>query len=425
MASKGFFNAFADVWIHEGVRTPMVDYCGALGQLSPTDLGIKAARAALQRAGIAATEIGSVITGNMAPGDFDQFVLPRHIGLYAGVPQEVPAIMVQRICGTGFELFRQAGEQIETGVCEAALVVGTESMTRNPVAAFEHRSGFKLGAPVGFKDFMWEALKDRAAGINMIQTAENLAKKYHISREEVDQFAADSFAKAVAAQQSGFHAGEIVPVVSEKFELDGYKPRGIRLQSKVTEVAHDTHPRLSPVGVLAKLQPVYEGGVQTGGNSAALVDAAAACVVTSGAYARQLCQLVPPGQSKKPLTRLLAAAAVGVPPEIMGIGPAPAIRLLLERTGLKLSDIGRFEINEAQGAQTLAVVKELGLDLSRLNVNGGAIALGHPLAATGVRLTITLARELRRSGLRYGIASACVGGGQGIALLIENPQASA
>jgi hypothetical protein len=167
MASKGFFNAFADVWMHEGVRTPMVDYCGALGHISPTDLGIKAAREALKRAGIAASEIGSVITGNMAPGDFDQFVLPRHIGLYAGVPQEVPAIMVQRICGTGFELFRQAGEQIEAGVCEAALVVGTESMTRNPIAAFDHRTGFKLGAPVGFKDFMWEALKDPAAGINM------------------------------------------------------------------------------------------------------------------------------------------------------------------------------------------------------------------------------------------------------------------
>ncbi|MFN5097854.1 MAG: acetyl-CoA C-acyltransferase, partial [Limnohabitans sp.] len=178
MSSKGFFNAFADVWMHEGVRTPMVDYCGALGHISPTDLGIKAAREALKRAGIAPTEIGSVITGNMAPGDFDQFVLPRHIGLYAGVPQEVPAIMVQRICGTGFELFRQAGEQIEAGVCEAALVVGTESMTRNPIAAFDHRTGFKLGAPVGFKDFMWEALKDPAAGINMIQTAENLAKKY-------------------------------------------------------------------------------------------------------------------------------------------------------------------------------------------------------------------------------------------------------
>ena len=280
MASKGFFNAFADVWMHEGVRTPMVDYCGALGHISPTDLGIKAAREALKRAGIAPTDIGSVITGNMAPGDFDQFFLPRHIGLYAGVPQEVPAIMTQRICGTGFELFRQAGEQIEAGVCDTALVVGTESMTRNPIAAFDHRTGFKLGAPVGFKDYMWEALKDPAAGINMIQTAENLAKKYNITREEVDQFASDSFAKAVAAQEAGFHAGEIVPVVTEKFELEGYKARGIKLQGKVTEVSADTHARISPVEVLAKLKPVYEGGVQTGGNSAALVDAAAACVVT-------------------------------------------------------------------------------------------------------------------------------------------------
>jgi acetyl-CoA C-acetyltransferase len=413
MTTKGFFNAFADVWMHEGVRTPMVDYCGALGHISPTDLGIKAAREALKRAGIAATEIDSVITGNMAPGDFDQFFLPRHIGLYAGVPQEVPAIMTQRICGTGFELFRQAGEQIEAGACEAALVVGTESMTRNPIAAFDHRTGFKLGAPVGFKDYMWEALKDPAAGINMIQTAENLAKKYNITREEVDQFASSSFAKAVAAQEAGFHAGEIVSVINEKFELAGYKARGIKLQGKVIEISADTHARISPVEVLAKLKPVYEGGVQTGGNSAALVDAAAACVVTSGAYAS--------AHGKKPLARVVAAAAVGVPPEIMGIGPAPAIRLLLERTGLKLSDIGRFEINEAQGAQTLAVSRELGLDLAKLNVNGGAIALGHPLAATGVRLTITLARELKRSGLRYGIASACVGGGQGIALLIENP----
>lgn len=416
MAQQGFFNAFNDVWMLDGVRTPMVDYCGALGHISPTDLGIKAAREALKRNGLSGADIGSVITGNMAPGDFDQFFLPRHIGLYAGVPQEVPAIMVQRICGTGFELFRQAGEQIEAGACDAALVVGTESMTRNPIAAFDHRTGFKLGAPVGFKDYMWEALKDPAAGINMIQTAENLAVKYGISREDVDQFAADSFAKAVAAQENGFLAGEIVPVVTEKFELEGYKPRGIKLQGKVTEVATDTHPRVSPVEVLAKLRPVYEGGVQTGGNSSALVDAAAACVVTSGAYAQ--------AHGKKPLARVVAAAAVGVPPEIMGIGPAPAIRLLLERTGLQLSDIGRFEINEAQGAQTLAVGRELGMDLSKLNVNGGAIALGHPLACTGVRLTITLARELRRSGLRYGISSACVGGGQGIALLIENPDAA-
>ena len=415
----GLFNAFSDIWILDGLRTPMVDYCGALGHISPTDLGIKAARAVLQRSGVAGEQIESVLTGNMAPGDFDQFFLPRHIGLYAGVPLSVPALMAQRICGTGFELFRQAGEQIQGGGCQTALLVGTESMTRNPIAAFEHRTGFKLGAEVAFKDYMWEALKDPAAGINMIQTAENLARQYGITREQVDEFASHSFAKAVAAQQAGFHAGEIVSVISEKFELVGHVTRGIRLQGKATEVSQDTHARISPVEVLAKLRSVYEGGVQTGGNSSALVDAAAASVVSSGAFARQWSE----AQGKKPLARLLGASVVGVPPATMGIGPAPAIRLLLQRTGMKLEQIDRFEINEAQGAQTLAVGRELGLDLNRLNVNGGAIALGHPLAATGVRLTITLARELQRSGLRYGIASACIGGGQGIALLLENPHA--
>ncbi|MDO8455431.1 MAG: thiolase family protein [Burkholderiaceae bacterium] len=420
MTSQGFFSHFDDVWMLDGVRTPMVDYCGALGHISPTDLGIKAARAALERTGVSGEHIGSVIAGNMAPGDFDQFFLPRHIGLYAGVPVEVPALMAQRICGTGFELFRQAGESIQGGACEAALVVGTESMTRNPIAAFDHRTGFKLGAPVGFKDYMWEALKDPAAGINMIQTAENLAKKYGITREQVDEFASNSFAKAVAAQQAGFHAGEIVPVVTEKFELEGYKSRGIKLQGKITEVAQDTHARISPAEVLAKLRPVYDGGVQTGGNSAALVDAAAAAIVASGRYVKNWTQ----AQNKKPLARVVAAAVVGVPPEIMGIGPAPAIQLLLKRTGMTLDQIGRFEINEAQGAQTLAVGRELGLDLSKLNVNGGAIALGHPLATTGVRLTITLAREMKQAGVRWGIASACIGGGQGIALLLENPDAA-
>ena len=413
---KGFCNAFKDIWILDGVRTPMVDYCGALGHISPTDLGIKAARAALARAGVPGEHIGTVIAGNMAPGDYEQFMLPRHIGLYAGVPQDVPAQMAQRICGTGFELFRQAGEQIENGCADVALVVGAESMTRNPIASFTHRTGFKLGAPVEFKDFLWEALTDSAPAINMIQTAENLAKKYSITREEVDAFASASFAKAVAAQQAGFHAGEIVPVVNEAFELPGYSTRRIKLQGKLTEVAQDTHPRLSPVEVLAKLRAVHAGGVQTGGNSSALVDAAAAAVVASGAYVR--------ASGKKPLARVLACAVVGVPPEIMGIGPAPAIRLLLERTGLKLQDIGRFEINEAQGAQTLAVGRDLGLDLGKLNVNGGAIALGHPLAATGVRLTITLAREMKRAGVRWGVCSACIGGGQGIALLLENPDAT-
>jgi acetyl-CoA C-acetyltransferase len=412
--SKGQFQQFDDVFILDGVRTPQVDYQGAFADANPIDLGIKAARSVFARTGLDAREVDSVITGNMAPGGFDQFYVARHIGLYAGVAQEVPALNAQRICGTGFEVFRQAGEQIAAGVASLALVVGTESMTRNPIAAFDHRGGFRLGAPIGFKDYMWEALTDPAA-VSMIQTAENLAKKYGITREEVDAFAANSFAKAVAAQEAGWFSGEIVPVGSETFELEGYKPRSLRLAGKAAVADRDTHPRPTPPEVLAKLRTVFKDGVQTGGNSSALTDAAAAALVGSGEVLRRW--------GRAPLARVAAAAVVGVPPEIMGIGPAPAIRLLLERAGLTLDDIARFEINEAQGAQTLAVGRELGLDLAKLNVKGGAIALGHPLAATGVRLTITVARQLKEIGARWGVASACIGGGQGIALLIENTQA--
>ena len=411
-ASTSSFSALLNAWLVDGVRTPMVDYCGPLGHVSPTDMGIKVARAVLEKSGVPATDVNSVITGSMAQADFDAFVLPRHIGLYAGVPQAVPAILVQRICGTGFELFRQAGDQIALGYADVALVVGTESMTRNPIAAYTHRTGFKLGAPVEFKDFLMEALIDTAGPVTMIETAENLAKKYGITREDVDAYAARSFELALKAQADGFLAGEIVPVTSEKFALEGYATRGITLPRKVAQLDRDTHPRPSPVEALAGLRTVYPGGVQTAGNSSALVDAAVGAVVASDAYVQR--------RGLKPLARLRGAAAVGVAPETMGIGPAPAIRALLARTGLSLDDIGLFEINEAQGAQTIAVERELGLDRDKLNVNGGAIALGHPLAATGVRLTVTLARELRRRGLRYGISSACVGGGQGIALLIEN-----
>ncbi|APV52584.1 acetyl-CoA acetyltransferase [Betaproteobacteria bacterium GR16-43] len=410
-----FSARFDNIWIVDGVRTPMVDYCGAFGALSPTDMGIKVARAVLERSGVAAADIGSVITGSVAQADFDAYVLPRHIGLYAGVPQEVPAILVQRICGTGFEMFRQAADQIILGYAELALVVGTESMTRNPIAAYTHRGGFRLGAPVEFKDFLFEALIDPAVPVTMIETAENLAVRYGISRADVDTYAALSFERALRAQADGFHAGEIVPVVNEKFELAEHANRGIELPRKIASVECDTHPRPSPVEALAKLRSVHSGGVQTAGNSSALVDAAASALVAGDGYVRK--------HGLKPLARLRGAAAVGVPPDIMGIGPAPAIRALLERCGLELADIGLFEVNEAQGAQTIAVERELGLDRDKLNVNGGAIALGHPLAATGVRLTITLARELRRRNLRYGIASACVGGGQGMALLVENPGA--
>lgn len=418
MASNpGLFNAFDDCWILDGARTPMVDYCGAFGGISPTDLGIHAARAALQRADVNPDAVGAVLAGNMAPGDSFQYMLPRHIGMYTGVPIETPALMVQRICGTGFELFRQAGLHLRDGI-DVALVAGAESMTRNPIAAFEHRTGFKLGAPVQFEDFMWEALKDPAAQVDMIGTAENLAKRYGITRAEVDAYASRSFERAMAAQASGFLAGEIEPVTAQTFEREGYAPRKLRLPPKVERIDADTHPRPSPVESLARLRPVHANGVQTAGNSSALVDAAAAAVVAGGAFAQDWRART----GRTPLARVVAAAVVGVPPEIMGIGPAPAIRLLLQRAGLGLDAIDRFEINEAQGAQVLAVACELGLDEARLNVNGGAIALGHPLAATGVRLTLTCARELRASGGRFGVAGACIGGGQGIALLLHNPE---
>ncbi|MEN9417719.1 MAG: hypothetical protein RI988_1339 [Pseudomonadota bacterium] len=414
--NKGLFQRFEGVYLLDGVRTPMVDYMGAFADANPIDLGIHAARALLARTGTDPARVDSVLAGNMAPGGFDQFYVARHIGLYSGVPVEVPALGVQRICGTGFELFRQAGEQIATGAATLALLVGTESMTRNPIAAFDHRGGFRLGAPVAFKDYMWEALTDHAADISMIQTAENLAKRYAITREDVDAFAAASFAKAVAAQEAGWFEGEISPVADATFELAGYRPRGIRLSGKTKLADRDTHPRPTPPEVLAKLRTVFPGGVQTGGNSSALTDAAAAALVGDAAALQAF--------GRAPLARIAAAAVVGVPPEIMGIGPAPAIRLLLARSGLQLADIARFEINEAQGAQTLAVARELGLELDRLNVKGGAIALGHPLAATGVRLTVTVARQLKEIGARWGIASACVGGGQGIALLVENTEAA-
>jgi acetyl-CoA C-acetyltransferase len=408
--SKGLLSQYDDVWLVDGVRTPFADYNTVLGLVSPIDLGIKVAREVFRRSGVSPEAADTVVAGNMAQASFDAYMLPRHIGVYSGVPIEVPAHLVQRVCGTGMEAILQAADSIKLGKADMGLVVGAESMSRNPVAAYTHRGGFRMGQ-VEFKDFLWEALLDPACNATMGGTAETLAKKYKISREEADRFAADSFARAVAAQKVCFLSGEIVSVTNEAFERAGYESRGIRLPKKVESFDQDSHIRPSPLEVLAKLPPAF-GGVQTGGNSSAIVDGAAATLVASGEFVR--------GHGKPPLGKVVAGAAVGVPPEIMGIGPVPAIRAVLEVAGLRLDQIDRIEINEAFAAQTLACERELGLDHAKLNVNGGAIAIGHPLAATGVRLAITLARELKRSGGRYGIASACIGGGQGIALLVEN-----
>jgi acetyl-CoA C-acetyltransferase len=317
---------------------------------------------------------------------------------------------VQRVCGTGFEAILQAADNIKLAKADLALVVGTESMSRNPIAAYTHRGGFRMGE-VEFKDFLWEALLDPCPNETMGGTAEKLAKQYEITRADVDQFAAESFARAIEAQKICFLSGEIAPLASEVFELAGYSPRGIKLPRGVEKLSADTHIRPSPLEVLSKLKSAF-GGVQTGGNSSGIVDGAAATLVASGEYLKK--------HERVPLARVVAGAAVGVRPEIMGIGPVVAIQSVLESAGLSLPQIDRFEINEAFGAQVLSCQRELGLDRNKLNVNGGAIAIGHPLGATGVRLAITLARELKRSNARYGVASACIGGGQGIALLVEN-----
>jgi acetyl-CoA C-acetyltransferase len=399
------------VWLLAGTRTPFIDYAQTFALVSPIDLGIKVAREVFARSGIQPADVGTVIASSMAQASFDAFLLPRHVGLYSGVPTEVPAHLVQRVCGSGIEIVSQAADAISLGRVALALCVGAESMSRNPVAAYTHRTGFRLGQ-VEFKDFLWEALHDPAVDTNMGGTAENLAKRYEIRRPEVDAFAARSFERALHAQQNGFLAGEICAVQSESFAIGELQPRGIRLPSREPLVERDSHIRPSSIEALAKIKPAF-GGVQTGGNSSAIVDGAAALLVGSGAYAKQ--------NGLEPLARVLAVAVVGVPAHIMGIGPVNAIRALLEATGLKLADIDRIEINEAFGAQVLACVRELGIDEARLNVNGGAIAIGPPLGASGVRLTLTLARELQRAGKRYGIASACIGGGQGIAVLLERP----
>ncbi|MBD9518180.1 thiolase family protein [Pseudomonas sp. PDM22] len=415
MNLPGLFSAFDDALLVEAVRTPWIDYRGALAAVSPTDLGIFAGRSLLRRSAVDPTGIDSVLAGNMAQASFDAYMLPRHIGLYCGVPQQVPALGVQRICGTGLELLRQGAEQIQRGQAASVLCVASESMSRNPIASYSHRGGFTLGQPVEFKDFLWEALFDPAVSLSMMQTAENLARRHGLRREEVDAYALRSFQRALQAQADGWFAGEIEEVREQTFEQAGLAPRHLKLSGRNAEAAQDSHIRETSAEALARLGAIYPEGVQTAGNSCAVVDGAAAALLmsTSAAAGRPV------------LAHLRAAAVIGVDPAVMGIGPAPAIRLLLQGSGLRLDQIGYIEINEAQAAQVLAVQRELELDDERLNRHGGAIALGHPLAATGLRLAHTVARQMAASGQRYGIASACIGGGQGMAVLLENPRPAA
>jgi len=400
---------FADATLVAGARTPFVDYNGALALVSPTDLGIHAARAAIGRAGIDAGRISATIAGNCIQASFDSLFFSRHIGLYAGMADDKPAHGVQRLCTTGFEAIAQAARATSHAMGDAILVVGTESMSRAPVASYTSRGGFGLGQ-VDFKDFLWEALYDTGCATAMGGTAENLARLHTVTREETDAYAAESFSRALAAQAAGKFGEEIAPVIPAVFEGPGLKPRKLTLPRKVEEVAADSHIRPTPLDALAKLKPVF-GGVQTGGNSSAIVDGAAAVVVTTRALAAE--------GGSAPLGRILAAATAGVPAEVMGIGPVPATLALLQRVGLSVADIDLFEINEAFGAQAESVRRALGVARDRFNVNGGAIAFGHPLAATGVRCVLSVMMELKRRGGGRAIAGACAGGGMGMAVLVE------
>ncbi|RMF10931.1 MAG: thiolase family protein [Candidatus Neomarinimicrobiota bacterium] len=412
---KSVFGAqYQDVYLVAGARTPFGKFCGTLGTVNPTDLGIIASRGLFHRTGIDPALVDHVVFANIIQAGFDALYLPRHIALYSGIPRSVPALMVQRICGSGFESIIAGVEQILLEKASLVLAGGSENMTLAPTASFGNRLGYRLGA-VQFRDMLWEGLLDPASGCTMGMTAENLARKYGLTREEVDAFAFESHSRALRAQQEGVLAQEIIPVHSDTHELEGLAPRKFRLNPSRASLDRDENIRETSLEKLAQLPPTFaKDGVQTAGNSSGIVDGAAAVLVASGAVVREL--------PVEPLAQIVASSSVGVDPEIMGIGPAPAIRNVLRLSGLNPDDIGLYEINEAFGAQIVAVMKELELDPANVNVNGGAIAIGHPLAATGTRLTHTLALEMQRRGVRYGIASACIGGGQGTAILLENTE---
>lgn len=409
---KGIGILFDDIYLVNGMRTPFGRYCGTLSHVSPTDLGIFASRAALEKSGIASSDISQVIVANIGQSSCDSYFIPRHIGLFAGVPESVPALMVQRICGSGFEVLVTAAEQISLGKGRAVLCTGTENMSLAPTVSFGNRMGYSLGKPQ-FWDMLWEALDDTAAGYPMGYTAENVAKKYDITRKDADEFASLSFERALAATTRGFFLEEIAPVSNRVFEAPGLKPRKLVLPRSKPLLDCDEHVRPTTQEALAKLPPVFsEVGVLTAGNSSGIVDGAASAIVASGDMVRSGNYAV--------LAKIVAAATSAIDPKFMGLAPVPAIRLLLELTGLNKDQIGLFEINEAFSAQLIGCERELQLDRGRLNVNGGAIAIGHPLAASGTRISLCISRELRARKLKYGIATACIGGGQATAILFEN-----
>ena len=383
-------------------RTPFGTYGGALKDVSATDLAVHASKAAIQQAGVRPEEIDNVVFGNVVQTSSDAIYLARHVGLKAGLPVAVPALTVNRLCGSGFQAIVDAALEMLAGHSECALVGGSENMSQAPHIARGLRFGVALGKAPKLEDSLWEALTDSYTGLPMAMTAENLATKYNITQGEVDAYAVQSQRRFAAAQEGGRLSEEIAPM-----ELPGKKGTTIQF-------ARDEHNRPeTTVETLARLPKVFKkDGVIHAGAASGICDGAGALILATRAFADK--------RGLKPLGKLTGWGISGCDPSIMGIGPAPAIRRAFERHQTSLKDYDLVEVNEAFAPQYLAVAKDLGLDNEKSNVDGGAIAVGHPLAASGARITAHLLYELRRRGGQRAIGSACIGGGQGIALLIES-----
>ncbi len=383
-----------------GKRTAFGNFKGALKDQTATDLAVHTGKAALEQAGVEPDLIDHVIYGNVVQSSKDAAYLARHVGLRCDIPQRVPALTLNRLCGSGFQSLISGAEQLLLGEADFILAGGAENMTQVPFVIRGARTGVRLGNnPTS--DFLWESLTDSYADIPMGVTAENLAKKFDISREEADEYALRSQQAWANADEHGYFDNEIAPL-----ELRGRKG--------TTTFDTDEGPRPdTTLERLSSLSPVFDrdNGIVTAGNSSGITDGAGSMVMTTADQAE--------AHDLEPMGRLVNWGVSGCDPEIMGYGPVPAINIALERADMSLDDMELVEVNEAFAAQYLAVEKELGLDRSITNVNGGGVSLGHPLAATGTRIMMHLLYELRRQGKRYGVGSACIGGGQGIAMIVE------
>ena len=388
-----------DVVILAGARTPFGAFGGALRDLGAVELGVVAARGALERSGLDPARVDHVVFGNVIQGTGEGAYLARHVGLKAGCPVDTPALTVNRLCGSGLQAIVSAAQLVRLGEASAVLAGGTESMSGQPHVIRGARWGLKFRAG-SLEDNLWLVLVDPYNRLPMAATAENLARRYGVLRKEQDDYAYRSHMAAAAARERGAFAEEIVPV-------------SVTGGGRTIVVSQDEH--IKPDTTVEKLNALpgafAEDGTVTAGNASGINDGAAAVVVATGRVAKEL--------PLPPLGRILAWGVAGVDPDVMGIGPVPASAQALARAGLGVRDMDLVEINEAFAAQYLAVERELGLDREKTNVNGGAIALGHPVGASGARLVLTLLGELRRRKQRYGLASLCIGGGQGIAAVFE------